>query len=153
MDFPACSAVKDQPANTGDTALVPGQKDPLETEMAYPLLYSCLENPIDRGSWWATVHGVTKSWTWLINSTTMWLFASWWIADSPLSIDTAYWYYYAEAAPAKKEHLPVLTSGTQRTLHFNGLPLSFPVLPAVLILISEKVCFFEGKNKNTKTLS
>ena len=62
-DFPACSAVKDRPANTGDTALVPGQKDPLEMETAYPLQYSCLENPMDRGSWWATVHGVTKSWT------------------------------------------------------------------------------------------
>ena len=30
-----------------------------------PLQYSCLENPVDRGAWWATVHGVTKSWTWL----------------------------------------------------------------------------------------
>ena len=28
-----------------------------------PLQYSCLENPMDRRSWWATVHGVTKSWT------------------------------------------------------------------------------------------
>ena len=28
-----------------------------------PLQYSCLENPRDRGAWWATVHGVTKSWT------------------------------------------------------------------------------------------
>ena len=28
-----------------------------------PLRYSCLENPTDRGAWWATVHGVTKSWT------------------------------------------------------------------------------------------
>ena len=28
-----------------------------------PLPYSCLENPMDRGAWWATVHGVTKSWT------------------------------------------------------------------------------------------
>ena len=28
-----------------------------------PLQYSCLENPMDRGAWWATVHGVTKSWT------------------------------------------------------------------------------------------
>ena len=27
-----------------------------------PLQYSCLENPTDRGAWWATVHGVTKSW-------------------------------------------------------------------------------------------
>jgi len=30
-----------------------------------PLQYSCLENPIDRGVWWATVHSVTKNWTWL----------------------------------------------------------------------------------------
>ena len=30
-----------------------------------PLLYSCLENPRDGGAWWAAVHGVTKSWTWL----------------------------------------------------------------------------------------
>ena len=28
-----------------------------------PLQYSCLENPMDRGAWWAAVHGVTKSWT------------------------------------------------------------------------------------------
>ena len=30
-----------------------------------PLWYSCLENPMDRGAWWGTVHRVTKSWTWL----------------------------------------------------------------------------------------
>ena len=35
------------------------QEDPLEKEM--PLQYSCLENPMDRGAWWATVHGVAKS--------------------------------------------------------------------------------------------
>ena len=29
----------------------------------YPLQYSCLENPMDRGAWWVTVHGVAKSWT------------------------------------------------------------------------------------------
>ena len=32
-----------------------------------PLQYSCLENPMDRRAWQATVHGVTKSWTWLSN--------------------------------------------------------------------------------------
>ena len=32
-----------------------------------PFQYSCLENPTDRGVWWATVHGVAKSWTWLSN--------------------------------------------------------------------------------------
>ena len=30
-----------------------------------PLQYSCLENPVDGGAWWAAVHGVAKSWTWL----------------------------------------------------------------------------------------
>ena len=34
-----------------------------------PLLYSCLENPIDRGAWQAAVHGVAKSWTWLSDFT------------------------------------------------------------------------------------
>ena len=34
-----------------------------------PLQYSCLENPVDRGAWWAAVHGVTKSWTRLSNFT------------------------------------------------------------------------------------
>ena len=34
-----------------------------------PLMYSCLENAMDRGAWWAAVHGVAKSWTWLSNFT------------------------------------------------------------------------------------
>ena len=37
-----------------------GQVDPLKKEMGNPLQCSCLENSIDRGTWWATVHGVTK---------------------------------------------------------------------------------------------
>ena len=40
-----------------------GGEDPLEEEMATQLQYSCLENPMDRGAWWATVHAVTKSGT------------------------------------------------------------------------------------------
>ena len=42
-----------------------GQEDFLEKEMANPLQYSCLENPRDRGAWWAAVYGVAQSWTWL----------------------------------------------------------------------------------------
>ena len=34
-----------------------------------PLQYSCLDNPMDGGAWWATVHGVAKSWTRLNNFT------------------------------------------------------------------------------------
>ena len=40
-----------------------GGEDPLEKENGNPLQYSCLENPMEGGSWQATVHGVTKSWT------------------------------------------------------------------------------------------
>ena len=35
----------------------------LETGNGNPLQYSCLENPMDRGAWWAAVHGVTQNWT------------------------------------------------------------------------------------------
>ena len=39
-----------------------GLEDPLEEgEQGNPLQYSCLENPMDGGAWWATVHGVTES--------------------------------------------------------------------------------------------
>ena len=38
---------------------------PGEGKGKYPLWYSCLGNPMDRGAWWVTVHGVAKSWTWL----------------------------------------------------------------------------------------
>ena len=37
-----------------------GREDPLEKGMAYPLQYSCLGNPMDRGTWWAIVHWVMK---------------------------------------------------------------------------------------------
>ena len=42
-----------------------GQEDPPGEENGHPLQYSCLETTMDRGAWWATVHGVTKSKTWL----------------------------------------------------------------------------------------
>ena len=57
--------VKDLPANAGDETWVSslGQEDPLEEGHSNPLQYSCLEDPVDRGAWQATVHRVTKSWT------------------------------------------------------------------------------------------
>ena len=41
---------------------IPGSGRFLVEGNGYPLQYSCLENSIDRGVWWDTVHGVTKSW-------------------------------------------------------------------------------------------
>ena len=48
-----------------------GQEDPLEKEMATHLWHSCLKNPMDRGAWQATIHGVEKNLTGLSDSTRM----------------------------------------------------------------------------------
>ena len=49
--------------NAGDLGLIPGSGRVPGEGNGNPLQYSCLENPMDRGAWWATVHGVTESWT------------------------------------------------------------------------------------------
>ena len=56
--FPGGSVVKILPANAGDAGLIPGLGRSLEEGNGNPPQYSCLENPADRGAWWATVHGV-----------------------------------------------------------------------------------------------
>ena len=58
--------VKNLPADAGDircTASIPGLGRSPGGGHCHPLQYFCLENPMDRGAWRATVHGVTKSWT------------------------------------------------------------------------------------------
>ena len=47
-------------ANSGDLGLIPGLERSPEEGIGYPLQYSCLGNPMDRGAWWAIVHGVAK---------------------------------------------------------------------------------------------
>ena len=62
--------VKNPPANAGDardTGLIPGSKRSPGEGNGNPFQYSCLENLMDRGAWWATVHGVIKSQTQLSN--------------------------------------------------------------------------------------
>ena len=62
--------VKNPPANAGgtrDMGLIPESGRSPGREHGNPLQYSCLENPMDRGAWQATVPGVTKSRTWLSN--------------------------------------------------------------------------------------
>ena len=67
MGFPGDSVVKNLPANAGDA----GEVNSISGLGRYPgggndnpLQYSCLENPMDRETWRATVHRVTKSQTW-----------------------------------------------------------------------------------------
>ena len=59
--------VKRLPANAGDLGSIPGSGRSPGEENGNPLQSSCLENPMDRGAWWATVHGLAKSQTRLSN--------------------------------------------------------------------------------------
>ena len=52
--------VKKPPANAGDASSIPGSERSPGEGNGNPLQYSCLGNPIDRGAWQATVHGVTE---------------------------------------------------------------------------------------------
>ena len=63
--FLSDTVVKNLPANAGDTrdmGSIPGWGRSPEGGNGNPLQYSFLENPMDRGAWWTTVHGVAKSW-------------------------------------------------------------------------------------------
>ena len=58
--------VKNPPVNAagaGDAGLIPGSGRSPRGGNGNPLQYPCLENPVDRGAWWATVHGDEKSQT------------------------------------------------------------------------------------------
>ena len=61
--FPGGSDSKESARNAGDLGLIPGLGRFPGGGHSNPPQYSCLENPMDRNAWWATVHGVTKSLT------------------------------------------------------------------------------------------
>ena len=57
MGFPGGSEVKVSACNVGDLGLIPGSGRSPGEGNGNPLQYPCLENPMDGGAWWATVHG------------------------------------------------------------------------------------------------
>ena len=66
LGFLVALVVKNSPTNRGDLedlGSIPESGRSPGGEHGTPLQYSCLENPMDRGAWCATVHRVTKSWT------------------------------------------------------------------------------------------
>ena len=62
-DFPGGSDGKASVYNAGDLGSSPGLGRSPGEGNGNPLQYCCLENPMDRGAWYATVYGVAKSWT------------------------------------------------------------------------------------------
>ena len=67
INFPHGAVAKNSPANAGDVGLIPGLGRSPGEGNSNPLQYPCLKISMDRGAWWATVHGVIKSWTRLSN--------------------------------------------------------------------------------------
>ena len=63
MGFPGGSEIKASACNVGDWGSIPGLGRSPGEGNGNPLQYSCLENPMDGGAWWATIHGITKNWT------------------------------------------------------------------------------------------
>ena len=70
MGLPGGTDGKEFACNAGDLNSIPGSGRSPEEWNGNPLQYSCLENPMDRGAWRATVHEVVKSWTRLSNQHT-----------------------------------------------------------------------------------
>ena len=60
MGFPCSSVGKESACNAGDLGSIPGSGRSLGEGNGNPLQYFCLENLIDRGTWWATVHRVAN---------------------------------------------------------------------------------------------
>ena len=56
--IPGGSVVKNLPVNAGNSGLIPGSGRSPGKGNGNPLQYSCLGNPMNRGAWWATIHGV-----------------------------------------------------------------------------------------------
>ena len=67
LGFPWCPEVKNLPATQETWVQSLGWEDPLEKGMATHSRTLAWRISMDRGAWWATVHGVTKTWTWLSN--------------------------------------------------------------------------------------
>ena len=74
--FPGGSEVKASACNARDLGSIPGSERSPGEGNGNPFQYSCLENPMDGGAWWATVHGVAKSWTQLSDFTSLLYFTS-----------------------------------------------------------------------------
>ena len=81
-DLSGDSDGKESTCNAGDLDSIFGSGRSGEGN-GNPFQYSCLENPMDGGAWWATVHGVAKSWTRLSDFTSLSLYIAVKVTMSP----------------------------------------------------------------------
>ena len=111
-----------------------GWEHPLKEENGNPLQYSCLGNRMDRGAWWAVVHGVTKSWTWLKQPSTHTHIhnnSSWKLSVAPVSTG---WFALTHSTCASALDVPLKWNRSPMTSMFPGsgitlIPISWKILP------------------------
>ena len=94
--------VEELPANAVDAGSIPRSGRSPGGGNGNPLQYSCLGNPKDRGAWWATVHGVIKSWTWLRASLIAEL-----VKNLPAMQETWVWFLGREDSPGEGNGNPL----------------------------------------------
>ena len=112
-DLPWWLSDKESACSTGDMGLIPGSGTFSGGVNGNPLQHSCLENPMDKGGWWATVHGVAKSWTQLSDNTN-------------ISLDMEFYIFFLLV------HIACIVSHDKSTVTVIFIPLyiNAPSLPA-----------------------
>ena len=112
--------IKESVHNAGDLGSIPGLGRSPGERYGYPLKYSCQENPMDRGAWQVTVHGVAKSWTWLKQLTLLY----WSIIVHPEKemaphSSTLAWKIPWMEEPGRLQSMGLLGSDTTEQFHFH----------------------------------
>ena len=106
-----------------DMGSIPGSGRSPRGGHGNPLQYSCLENPMDRGAWWVTVHRVTKIWAWL-----KWLNAHAHILDTAASAAAkSHQSVRLCATPETAAHQAPPSLGFSRQEPWSGLPFPSPL--------------------------
>ena len=120
--------VKNVAANAGDPGWICGLGRFPREGNGYPLQCSCLENSMDSGAWWATVHGVAKSWTWLSDLHFAFTFSRRWQFFSFESQTDHYhlieWYTMVGNWTLRLSFISILSHSSQKYFEvvFVGLP-------------------------------
>ena len=111
--FPGGSVIKNPPANAGDMGSISESGRSSGGGNGNPVQYSRLENPKDRGTWWATVSGVTKSRLWLSEHThAQQMLVSWSSkAGTDLTLESLSIHHWSLAGVKKKRILPAQNEG------------------------------------------
>ena len=115
--FPDNSVNKESPCNAWDPGSIPGSRRSPREGNGNSLQYSCLRNSADRVAWWATVHGVTKSWTWLSN----------WAHTSCYAMLSLFSHVRLCVTPEMAAHQAPPSLGFSRQEHWSGLQFPSPM--------------------------